>query len=328
MRIKISFLFYFLFCSWGLSFVTGALGSVAQKEFMEVPADQKIVKLHLKMNEGKGLTVLFSKKLFNLELTLLDQNHKLLHAFSLSYTHLLKTGKVIFNDNLEEVFFAGLDGGTGSHTVSLYLLKPSIPALVSLSLQFSHQATEPLPVLKRSPNFYTSHFQQERKFLETMKYDYGVFDQKKINQNKNNPDFACYFWARDNANISNGAMKIRKFSGTPAELNSINDKCEDGGMVYTAYFKGPVVAYDVVKNEHFILFHPRDMYAWPTVLKKEGHFLIIGTRGEGLALIDLGNFHLRRYSFGNENDDVKSLKISDRKIIVNNAKEVPFYFAS
>ena len=89
-------------------------------------------------------------------------------------------------------------------------------------------------------------------------------------------------------------MTIRRFKGEPAEQSSTNDELVDGAVTYRAYFKSGVIAYDRSANEHYALFYPTDQYAWASVLKKLGPYLLIGTRGEGLAIVDTRTFQLRR----------------------------------
>jgi len=83
-----------------------------------------------------------------------------------------------------------------------------------------------------------------------------------------------------------------------------------------------VVDYDEESNEHFVLFHPDDMYSWPTVLKLIGSYLLIGTRGEGLAIINLQSFYLKRYRLSPPNDEIGSLQVLDSQIVVNEQEKI------
>ncbi len=103
---------------------------------------------------------------------------------------------------------------------------------------------------------------------------------------------------------------------------SIEDELRKGDITYRAYFKGGVVVYDEESNEHFVLFHPDDMYSWPTVLRLIGSYLLIGTRGEGRAIINLQSFHLKRYRLSPPNDEVMSMDVLHLKIIVNEQEKI------
>ena len=225
------------------------------------------------------------------------------------------------NEN-EDIFFVTESGGTGGHLISLSLINIQKEELITLSLWFSSQATEAVTQVSTSDYFFAEDFQREEEFLESIKYEYGYIGEKEINEEANNPDFAYYFWAKDNGNIEDGRMNIRRYKGKNETRASIEDELRKGGITYTAYFKGGVVAYDEEFNEHFVLFHPDNMYSWPTVLKLIGPYLLIGTRGEGLAIINLQSFHLKRYRLSPPNDEVRSLEVLHSKIVVNEQEEI------
>jgi len=117
-------------------------------------------------------------------------------------------------------------------------------------------------------------------------------------------------------------MKIRRYKGKYQCIPSITDELKEGSLLYTAYFKAGVVAYDEVSDEHFILFHPDDMYSWPTVLKKTDPYLLISTRGEGLAIVNTQTFHLKKYRFLPPNDVISDLEVLDSRIRINDSKEI------
>jgi len=225
------------------------------------------------------------------------------------------------NEN-EDIFFVSESGGTGGHLISLSLINIQKEELIRLSLWFSSQASEAVTQVSTSDYFFGEDFQREEEFLESIKYEYGYIGEKEINEEVDNPDFAYYFWAKDNGNIENGRMNIRRYKGRHETRASIEDELRKGGITYTAYFKGGVVAYDEESNEHFVLFHPDNMYSWPTVLKLIGPYLLIGTRGEGLAIINLQSFHLKRYRLSPLNDEVRSLEVLHSQVIVNEQEKI------
>ncbi len=143
-----------------------------------------------------------------------------------------------------------------------------------------------------------------------------------INKEIDNSDFAYHFWYKGNGNIEDGRMNIRRYKGRRKTRASIMDELRKDGITYTAYFKAGVVAYDQESNEHFVLFHPRDMYSWPTVLRFIGPYLLIGTRGEGLAITNLQSFHLKRYRLSPPNDEVRSLEVLHSQIVVNEQEKI------
>jgi len=225
-------------------------------------------------------------------------------------------------DENEDIFFVAESGGTGGHLISLSLINIKKEELIRLSLWFSSQATEAVTQVSMSDYFFGEDFRREEEFLESIKYEYGYIGEKEINEEIDNPDFAYCFWTKDNGSIENGRMNIRRYKGQHETGASINDELRRGGITYTAYFKAGVVAYDEESNEHFVLFHPDDMYSWPTVLRLIGPYLLVGTRGEGLATINLQSFHLKRYRLSPPNDEVRSLEVLHSKIVVNKQEKI------
>ncbi len=225
------------------------------------------------------------------------------------------------NEN-EDIFFVRESGGTGGHLISLSLINIKKEELIRLSLWFSSQASEAVTQVSMSDYFFGKDFERQEEFLESIKYEYGYIGEKEINEEKDNPDFAYYFWTKDNGSVEDGRMNIRRYKGKHKTRASIEDRLRKDGITYTAYFKGGVVAYDEESNEHFVLFHPDDMYSWPTVLRLIGPYLLIGTRGEGLAIINLQSFHLKRYRLPPPNDEVGSLQVFHSKIIVNEQEKI------
>ena len=132
-------------------------------------------------------------------------------------------------------------------------------------------------------------------------------------------EYAEYFWARANENVTDGLMTIRRFKGRRPEIASVNDWLLDGDTVYTAFFKGAVWAYDLRKDESFVVFHPYDIYSWPTLLRKAGDWLLIGTRGEGLVLVNVKTWYLKRTKEVYLN--IEQLSVTGNKIIVNESIE-------
>lgn len=239
------------------------------------------------------------------------------------YGFISEVGTIDLSENEnEDIFFVTESGGTGGHLISLSLINIKKEELIRLSLWFSSQATEAVTQVSMSDYFFAEDFQREEEFLESIKYEYGYIGEKEINEEIDNPDFAYYFWAKDNGSIEDGRMNIRRYKGQRETRASVNDELRRDGITYTAYFKGGVVGYDEESNEHFVLFHPDDMYSWPTVLRLIGPYLLIGTRGEGLAIINLQSFHLKRYRLSPPNDEVGSLEVLHSKIVVNEQEKI------
>jgi len=97
---------------------------------------------------------------------------------------------------------------------------------------------------------------------------------------------------------------------------------EEGSITYTSYFKNGVVAYDKDLEEHFLLFAPDTLYHWSMVGKKARNYLIVGTLGEGLVLINVETLERIRHRLDVPDNDVRILKVKRNKAIVNNTREI------
>ncbi len=225
----------------------------------------------------------------------------------------------------EELLVLNEDGGTGSHDEILLLVDPRDCGAAGLDITVMHQATHPVAAqtpLGRFQDLDDLRRRPERRFLNVLKYRYGYLSQDDVERDRSNPRYAYYFWARANGSVTDGPMKIRRCKGPPPSIDSVVQKLADGAVVYTADFKAGVVAYDEAKKEHYVLYHPQDLYHAPSVLKRAGPYLLIGTRGEGVAAVDLRTLSLRRLRFSGSDDDVKSLDIDGGKVYVNGTREL------
>ncbi len=293
--------------------------------FIEIESPNKF-EVQFKENGKKTGVVIFdyNKDNFNWEITIKKGDGTVSQIIEDRYVGIIsEVGVVDLSENEnEDIFFVSESGGTGGHLISLSLINIKKGKLLRLSLWFSSQATEAVTQVSRSDYFFGKDFQKEEEFLESIKYEYGYIGGEEINEETDNPDFAYYFWTKDNGRIENGRINIRRYKGRRKTRASINDELKKGAITYTAYFKAGVVAYDQESNEHFVLFHPDDMYSWPTVLRLTGPYLLIGTRGEGLAMINLQSFHLKRYRLSPPNDEVGSLEVLHSKIVVNEQEKI------
>ena len=111
---------------------------------------------------------------------------------------------------------------------------------------------------------------------------------------------------------------MRAFKGTVSD-GSKEAELKDGVVTYAAWFKSGVTAYDSVKNEFRPLYHPNDIYCWPTVLKRWGDYLIIGTNGEGVVFVNLKTETLLR-SEDNSDAVVQAISVKGNSVSVNDGE--------
>jgi len=223
----------------------------------------------------------------------------------------------LYGQDDQAIVLVGAEGGTGFSTTYLGVINPRAAEVVTLALIRSHEATNPLTEVQPSANFNDSRFAAERAFLESFKHKYGYLDEEAIRWDAGNVMYAPYFWAQANGDVTDGPMTIRRLPGRHPERASVNDQLADGDIVYTAFFKGAVWAYDKDANECFVVFHPDYYYCWPTELRKAGNWLLINTRGEGLFLVDTTTWWLKRT--GVHVDEVTAFTVSNGMARVNDS---------
>ncbi len=129
-------------------------------------------------------------------------------------------------------------------------------------------------------------------------------------------------WLEKNENIEQGKLTLAKYPGAYETIASVTWTIGGEGITYTSYFKGGIVAYDKELDEHYILFAPHSLYNWSREGEKVGKYLVIGTLGEGLVVINLATLEMKKYRFEAPDNDVRSLEIQGNKVIVNNTREI------
>ena len=326
---------------WFFSLEEKAEAKVSAKDqiaFISMESIDKFPKFEVKFKESRketGVVIFEYDEYFFLNDITIERGDgsaaQIAKAFVENIFGITEIGTVDLSENgNEDVFLVWWDGGTGMHHIGLNLINTQKCEIVGLVLFFSHQATEAITEVRTTDNFHSEDFQKEREFLESIKYEYGFIGEEEINKQKDNPDFAYYFWTKDNNGIEDGKMTIRRYKGKHKILVGTDDitdeliayELKEDNIIYTAYHKAGLVAYDENSEEHFILFHPDYMYSYITVLEKVGPYLLIGTQGEGLVVVNVENFHLKRFRFDPPNDYVKKLEVLDSKIRINGSKEV------
>ncbi|MEW6087690.1 MAG: hypothetical protein AB1498_05245 [bacterium] len=137
---------------------------------------------------------------------------------------------------------------------------------------------------------------------------------------EDNPELAEYFWNKYNNGISDGKIKIKKYKRHERKYPySLEGGLKNGDIIYTTNIKGPVVGHDIKSDEFFIIFHPDNIHRYPFLLKKLGRYLIIGTKGDGIIIVNTENFYLKKYDISSNGGAVENIEIEGKKIIINNS---------
>lgn len=225
-------------------------------------------------------------------------------------------------DGINEIFYVNKSEGTGFSSYYLSVYSPKYQELFSLSLGFKHSAAEPVPKVETSSNLDLEKFKVVKNFLDTIKKDYGYTDVQELSKRQDDPELAAYFWKVDNGYIKEGKIKIRKYRGKPSLSGSILDTLEREDFIWYACFKGGVYKYNKKEDTFFVIYFPENVYYWPTVLRKKGNFLYIGTRGEGLIIYHIENQILKQF-VNKEIEDIDKITIDNNEMLINESYKVP-----
>lgn len=218
-----------------------------------------------------------------------------------------------------DVFVVLADGGTGYNSTSLNLINLRNAAIVGMTIGNSRDKANPVSDLSTTDNFNDPKFRKEKDFLSKIKGKYGYVSAGDIDKQSDKPANAYSMWVKENRNVKDGKLTIRKYKGAPTDLSSRNDVLIDGPISYLAMFKGGVIAYDQSSNEHYVLYYPSNMYNEPTTLKKYGSYLFIGTNGDGLVIVNLANLNLKR---AGQADVIEKLEFVGTKLRINDSQLV------
>ena len=221
----------------------------------------------------------------------------------------VEIGTLDLERNGSEVIFVGVESsGNAAGTIWLNLLCPRKLQWIWLSLGFVFSAPDAVPDIRISDNFHIRALRKEREFLVQLMYDYGYMSELDILRRADDPEFAYYFWKRENGSIQDGYMTVRKYNGKSKMTASVSAQLQDGDILYTGYFKAGVEAYDKRADEHWIVFHPYVMYCWPHELRKVGDLLIIECSDEGLAVVNTKTHHLKRIPWDEMDEWLRNLE--------------------
>jgi hypothetical protein len=294
-----------------------------EMEYQEKDAGEgeKIFEIEFKKGPEESGVAIFKTSNWNGVYTLIRlKNDK---SFELKINHLFRIHDIgtikLSEDGYEDIFWVFDDSGSSFLNKNLYLFSTSKKDVLSLDMTNGYINRE----FDESKNYNAPHLKTEREFLENIKYSYGYLDLKDLD----NPKIANHLWFKDNGQTNNGILKIRKYKGQPPLHKGARVRTlKDGTITYTAgdFHGSRVTAYDKKKDEFYVLLVPGYRQG-TTVMKKLGNNLIIGTWGDGIAIINTQTFQIKRlqdHPKGETVWNIKSIDIQGSKIIVNDNFEI------
>jgi len=222
-----------------------------------------------------------------------------------------------------EVFFAEGSHGTGSGSEVFYVYVPSRAQVFSVTVEET-----------RDPYFRT-WIEPCRELLAPAAAPYLSALESRMDKFRVVPDIRTaeetpeVAWYRENGFLKNGRVELTRICGPPRYGASVNARHEDGNTEWYAFFKGPVIGYDRLADEHFVVYGPATMYHWPTCFASNQAFVWFGTRGDGVFQFSKKDNWLAQMPAGwltEDTKDVSSLKLEGLSLIVNGSHrlEVPW----
>lgn len=219
-----------------------------------------------------------------------------------------------------DIFILMYNCGTGYDEYVLWLFNTQLKQFAGLTIYNAWDQATPFSKLTAGGDFHDRRLAPEREFLEELKYDFGYYDSTMVTKG-DAWRLAPYNWLNANGKVKDGTLKLRRISGLHPFLSSPTFPLTDGDIVYTAFFKGCVWAYDKKRDESFVVYSPTDMYDWPDKLLKSGDWLLIGTCGQATAIVNTRTWNFRR--LGVSCFPMDKFEVLDNKGIIDGNTVVP-----
>ena len=229
-------------------------------------------------------------------------------------------------DGIHELSFATDCFGTGGGHSSLYLFVLKSRRLYELSIEFdwTNHSRGPIPKITLLPDTDGSLTRSYHKVLEEIATQVGFLESVR-NPDLDNPLHADIRWHRDNGSIKTGPVLLHYYDGSPRMRSSITASFDEDDITWTAYFKGPVVAYLKKRNKHCVIYCPENIYHWPTCLCRVGKLLLIGTREDGIIVYNVEEKFLAKFLAHGNNEfrEVSTIHLANGVVVVDDSFRVP-----
>jgi hypothetical protein len=224
----------------------------------------------------------------------------------------------INRDGNKEVVFTQESFGTGGGAREMLVYSIARNQLCRISEIYNWQdAAGPV-----SPRIEIDDCPDKRFLRAVEKYAVGLrfLQGKPIDLGK--PDFAMQAWHADNGRRRSGRVLLRFYPGRPTNFGSVTASLKIDGLLWTAYFKGPICGYLAAEDRHFVAYSPEWKYNWATCLAHDGRSLWFGIHSDvGLLSFELtgdtGFLHYFSRVHNLELPEVNSVHCSDGRLFIN-----------
>ena len=232
----------------------------------------------------------------------------------------LTYGVIDLTGEEQKSLFKAYAGGNGFWSERILTVNtPGKPDEVKLYIYWDGTDMYDPANLEWSKNAGTAAYAIEREFRDKIKYAYDYMPEGVILAQPDNPKYAPHFWGKENGDIFEGPLNIRRYKGKPV-FGVVKEKIyfEEGSFVYVRSGRGSLYAYDKQVDEHFLLYHCDNRYSGPSVIAKVDSWLLIGLWTEGLVAVDLEDYYLKR--FDSFRETVGKIEVTDSEIIIDDGR--------
>ncbi len=222
-----------------------------------------------------------------------------------------------------EVIYEDQSFGTGGGSRSLYVYFPETKKLHSLteSLNWQDLSGPISPEVTIEPEGDAKLVSQ----IEAVASKRG-FLKPSAEIDFNKPEFAAQRWHKENGKFPQGKIKIYYYNGPPHVLSTLVATQRASNRVWLSFFKGLLIEYDLVKDQHFVLYSPACFYNWVKCMAFDGERLWCGVHCmQGLISYEPRTGMLVRHERfdGKELPEIETISHESGVLMLNKALTLP-----
>lgn len=176
-------------------------------------------------------------------------------------------------DGIQEVIVCSYSSGTGAHTseILIYSQRDDIAYEV---VEHSDRQNLAGPVVPRV-TIRPEPSRLLKRSIEAYATKKGFFSSNP-SINWDSEEHAIPRWHRDNGPSPSGKLRLTFYKGAPPQLSSVVASFDDGKILWTSYFKNPLIGYIKDEGKWFIAYSPSNFYEWACSLAHDGKRLWFG----------------------------------------------------
>ncbi len=229
----------------------------------------------------------------------------------------------INRDGIHEIIYSYESFGTGAGMRILNVYLPKDNQVVQLSENYDWQNTiEPAaPKIEIKPKIDKKLFEA----IERHATKVGFLQEETISTSS--LKYRQQLW-HINKNNHRKETELLMFPGKPDYGNSVTARLELQNIIWTAYFKGPLIGYLKSQDQHFIAYSPLNFYSWVTALTSDGERIWFSVHDSpdlfSFALVNAKGYLRRHYlPVDSQPFDIENFECSNGNLLINNKIKIP-----